>query len=62
MLIEHYYNKDSIEEYMCKVGNIIEPLDSMRGFYLDRSINKLDSIGWDIAFNCLENSNFTPPY
>ena len=44
---------DGVEDYMYKVGNIIEPLDRMRGFYLDRPINKLGSTGWDLIFNCL---------
>jgi len=58
LLRELYYVRDNIEEFLYKVGNIIEPLDSMKGFYLDRPINKLGSTGWDMIFNCLDGKSF----
>jgi len=57
-LVHDNHPMDGIEDYMYKVGNIIEPLDLMRGFYLNRPINKLGSTGWDMIFNCLDGESY----
>ena len=57
-LLNDNHSMNDIEEFMYKVGNIIEPLDFMKGFYLDRPVNKIGSTGWDMIFNCLDGESY----
>ena len=57
-LLNDNHSMNDIEEFMYKVGNVIEPLDFMRGFYLDRPVNKIGSTGWDLILNCLDGKSF----
>lgn len=52
------HSMNDIEEFIYKVGNVIKTLDNLRGFYLDRPINKLGSTGWDMIFNCLDGESY----
>lgn len=52
------YPIEDIEETMYKIANFIEPVDLIRGFYLDRYINKIGSTGWDLIFNCVDGESF----
>ena len=52
------YPVENIEEIMYKIANFIEPMDHIRGFYLDRYINKIGSTGWDLIFNCVDGESF----
>lgn len=49
---------EGIEEKMYEIANLIEPLDNLRGFFLDRSINKIGSTGWDRIWNCVSDESF----
>lgn len=52
------YPVENIEEIMYKIANFIEPMDHIRGFYLDRYVNKISSTGWDLIFNCVDGESF----
>ena len=52
------YPVENIEETMYKIANFIEYVDTLRGFYLDKPINRIGSTGWDIIFNCVDGESF----
>ena len=49
---------EGIEEKMYEIANLIDPLDGIRGFYLDNPINRIGSTGWDMIWNCVSNESF----
>jgi len=52
------FPEENIEERMYEIANLIEFLDIMRGFYLDRYVNKIGSTGWDVIFTCVSNDDY----
>lgn len=52
------YSKKKVHEIMNEVSCLIEHIDDFRGFYLDRYVNKIGNIGWDIINNCLDGESF----
>jgi len=49
---------DDINEFIYKAGNVIEILDDLMGFFLDKPVNKIGSTGWDMIFDCLDGESY----
>jgi hypothetical protein len=57
-LLNDNHSMNDIEEFIYKVGNVIKTLDNLRGFFLDKPMNKIGSTGWDMIFNCLDGESY----
>lgn len=51
------YPAKGIEELMYNVAYFIPIIDSMRGFHLDKSWNRMGSTGWDTLKECVSNES-----
>jgi hypothetical protein len=40
-----------------KVANFIDAVDRLRGFFLDKSWNRIGTTGWDTIFECVEGKD-----
>lgn len=52
------YSEKEVDEVMNNVSCLVEHIDRMRGFHLDRHVNKVGNTGWDLIDNCLDGVSF----
>ena len=58
-----FAREDTIGEYdksiMDKIASIIDPIDSFRGFYLDKAQNRIGTDGWMMLDDYINDVDFT---
>lgn len=52
------YSEDVMYEIINNVSCLIDPVNSFRGFYLDRFVNRAGNTGWDLIKNCLDGVSY----
>ena len=52
---------ESVNKLLIDVSNLILTVDSMRGFILDRPINRIGSTGWDMVYSWGCDKSFLDP-
>lgn len=46
-------NNPEIQSYLLSAGIVAECINSMRGFYMDRQVNKIGTTNWDLLKSCI---------
>lgn len=45
-------------EKLDTIASVFEPIDSLRGFYLDRAVNRIGTTGWDMLDDFINGKDF----
>lgn len=55
---EYDTDDDKIASVLDSIANVYETIDAMRGFYLDKPVNRLGSDGWDLLYDYVNGNDF----
>ena len=50
------------DEYFSLIASVFETINSMRGFYLDRYVNRIGNTGWDMLYDFVNGVSFLSKY
>lgn len=51
-------NEDIEDTYLDKIASVYEVIDSLRGFYLDKYVNRIGNTGWDMLDDFINGNDF----
>ena len=58
MLASEECHYDELDAKLEAVANVFESINSLRGFYLDRYVNRIGNTGWDLLFDFINGEDY----
>ena len=49
---------EGLQEKLRAIANVFESIDGLRGFYLDRYVNRIGTTGWDLLHDYVNGKDF----